>query len=183
MPVARIVVRRCPACGGSLLGREGLEWFTCLRCAWAIDLFDGTSRRMETWRPADEAAECEARLPLYQFTLLASPGRPGGSRAPRIAWVNAFRVIGIQTHGDLGARLTERKHAPELQAAPLGAGLARGPGAALRILRARERIGPDDPLGVQAVRLVSLGCRVQGSVVREPVSGLVFPRLVVLPPP
>ncbi len=201
----RVVVRRCPRCGGKWIGRPGLEWFTCARCAGAIDPFHEPARTMKTWRPEKEPEDRVARLAFYVFHLgpasspvaeervakAGCPPAPRGRRRtvghtegiPGVAWVNAFRVAGIQMHGDAGARLTERGHDPECVEAPLGAGLARGPGEALRLLRARLGLREHEPLDVQSVRLVSLGCLTDGDSLREPVSGLVYPRSVVLPTP
>ncbi len=174
MAGARVVVRRCPDCGGEVLGREGVDWLVCVRCPLAFDPFNEPPKRIATARPKGEVGEAAVRLPFFVFGV----GREG---EPRSVWINAFRVIGLQTHGDAGARLTERGYLPAFESAPLGGRLARGPAAALRLLRAREGLGEHDPLEVRSVSLVSLPCRVEENVLREPVSGLVYPRSLVLP--
>lgn len=173
----RAVLARCPACGGDLVGRAGLEWMVCRACPLAVDPFESPPRRMQTWVLAEEAGsggENGVQMPFYLFHFA------GGLDS---AWVHACRIVGVQTHGDPGARLTARRYLPWLVPGPLRVRLARGPGAALRLLRARSGLAPDAPLAVAGVQLVGLPARVEGNLLREPASGLVFPRLLVLPNP
>jgi len=209
---ARVVVRRCPDCGAPVLGREGIDWFACTRCPVAFDPFSEPVRRIETLRTPVEEPAGEVRLPFYRFRIVPSveateeppaparrsagfdplelrrSSRPSRSirdrrTVPALAWVLAVRIIGIQTHGDAGARLTESAFDPPLEPAPLGVAVVRGPGAAGRLLRARLGLGPADPLDVTSVSLVSLPCRREGRLVREAASGLLYPEALVRPAP
>jgi hypothetical protein len=100
---------------------------------------------------------------------------------PGVVWINAFRAIGLQIHGDVGSRLTAESYAPDTAAAPLLAGLARGPGEALRLLRRRHGLAQDTPLEVLSIVLVGLRCRIEGALVRELASNLVYPKGLVRP--
>ena len=180
---ARVVVRRCPECGGVLDGRPGLEWLACGRCPFALDPFSAPPRRIPTFRPDGAVEHGGPMLPFYVFRL----GRVGSARIPSEpigpAWVHGFRVVRLQIHGDAGARLTAKRHDPRLVPAALGCSVARGPGAALRILRARLGLAQRDPLEVLSVQLAALPCRLEGTLLREPVSGVVYPLSLILPRP
>jgi hypothetical protein len=171
----RIVSRRCPDCGAVLDGRPGLEWMVCPACPLAVDPFREPPRRVRTFRPAgDRTAEAGPRLPFWLFRL-------GPRESPLVAWVNAFRVAGLHLLGDAGASLTDVQDAPELEPGPLGASIARGPGQALRLLRARLGIPPGAAIEVLAADLVSLGCAAHGGLLCEPRTRIVYPSAAILP--
>lgn len=177
MSGARVVARRCPDCGAAAGGRAGLEWFVCPACPLAFDPFHAPARRLPTSIPegTDHGA---LLLPLYRFQIA-----PVGGQQRRIAWVCGCRILHLQIHGDPGARLTDAGWDPPLRRAPLRSRLARGPGAALRILRRRMALAPSSVLPVASVDLVGVPLVQEGDLVREPVSGAVMPVAVLLPAP
>jgi hypothetical protein len=176
---ATVVVRRCPDCGGPLAGRPGLEWFVCPGCPLAVDLHREPMRRMKTWLPATATATAPAapdtsrtaHLPFFAIRL---------EDQSALHWVHATRILGLQLHGDAGVKLTALGYAPELREWPLRARLARGPGDALRLLQARTA---GDATRAASIQLVGLPATVDGSSLREPVSGLVYPLASILPNP
>jgi len=168
-----VVLRRCPACSGELLGRSGLSWLTCRDCPLAIDPFTSPVERLTTYRPEGETGEAPLRLAFYVFDV-------GSEESPTPIWIQAFRAIDT-TGQDAGEVLTQKKHAPGLVQAPLGAGMARTPGEALALLRLRqgaESVGAEAP----RFRLVSLPCKLSGERITEPVSGASFWRKALRPP-
>ncbi|MFN7989121.1 MAG: hypothetical protein U0529_16730 [Thermoanaerobaculia bacterium] len=170
----KVALRLCPACGGELLGRPGLPWMTCRGCPVAFDPFASPAERLATYRPEGEAGNASLRLAFYVFDA-APDGGPGP------IWIPAFRAT--DTSGlDVGEVLTQKKHAPRLALAPLGAGLARTPGEALTLLKLRRGttgVGAEAP----RPRLVSLPCRLLGERLTEPVSGVSFWLKGLRPPP
>ena len=169
-----VVLRLCPACSGELLGRPGLSWMTCRGCPLAFDPFVSPAERLATYRPEGETGEASLRLAFYVFDV-------GPEGSPASVWVPAFRAIDT-TGLDAGEILTQKKHAPRLVEAPLGAGLARTPGEALSLLKLRQAAGSVGA-GTSGPRLVSLPAKLSGERVTEPVSGVSFWRRALRPPP
>ena len=169
-----VVLRNCPACSGELLGRPGLSWMTCCGCPLALDPFSSPAERLTTYRPEGEAGDAPLRLAFYVFDV-------GSEGSPASVWIPAFRAIDT-TGLDAGEVLTQKKHAPRLTEAPLGAGLARTPGEALSLLKLRQGAGN---VGAEASRprLASLPAKLSGERVTEPVSGVSFWRKALRPPP
>lgn len=203
---ARVVPRRCPDCGETLHGSPGVAWFTCGRCALAFDPFASPARREATERVAGAEGPV---LPFWRFRLTPAPdavGEPppepvsgidpleirrtsftarrrgGRPDVPPVAWVFAVRVPGIQTHGDAGERLTDLAWDPETRPAPVPVPISHGPEAARRILFARLGVAAGSEPGVTGRTLVGVPCADEGRLVREPVSGLVYPKGLLLPP-
>ena len=177
MSRAQVAARRCPDCGAQARGRAGLEWLVCPGCPLMFDPFASPPRRLPTMVPSD--GDRDARhLVMYRFDV----ARAGGA-ARRIAWVCGVRILHVQVHGDPAARLTELGWDPPLERAPLGAAVARGPGAALRILRRRLSLPPSGALAVASVEVVGIPLQEEGECVREPVSGVLLPLAVLLPAP
>ena len=168
-----VALRLCPACSGGLLGRPGLSWMTCRGCPLAFDPFTSPPERLTTYRPKGEKEEAPVRLAFYAFDV-------GSEGSPASVWIPAFRAID-STGLDAGEVLTQKKHAPPLVEAPLGAGLARTPAEARTLLKLRqgaESIGAEGP----RPRLVSLPCKLSGERITEPVSGVSFARKALRPP-
>jgi hypothetical protein len=191
---ARVVLRRCPECGASLLGQAGSAWFTCTGCPQIVDVYGRLSGRVATFRLRAETPEAGCHLPFFLFRLAQSPelmkaiGPPRGhpqptpeTDRPLPVWVNAFRVDRVQIYGDVGARLTAMRYDPGLVAAPLGCPVARGPEQAMSILRIRHRLGPEISLDVVTVSVVALPWLADGHHLVDPLSGLSYPTALIRP--
>lgn len=173
-PVVSVAPRRCPDCGGELLGRAGLAWLTCRACPLALDPFRVPVEKLVTYRPDGEKAEGAARLAFWVFET-------GPEASSAWIWIPAFRVVDFGPNQGAWGALTQRAYRPILVEAPLGAGLARGPEAALALAKLLRK----DAFGgaeVPSPWLVSLPCGVSGDLVTEPVSGVTVSRRGLRPP-
>lgn len=169
-----VVLRKCPDCGGELVGRPGLSWMACRDCPLALDPFVEPARRLQTFRPADEVPSSAPRLAFYVFEI-------GKKSGPSWIWIPAYRSLGSESL-DAGELLTDKSYAPPLAEAPLDAGLARTPEQALQHLKIRR--GPKSAGASSAAtpRLVSLRCNLDGERVVEPVSGFSIAQGALRPP-
>jgi hypothetical protein len=174
--IAEVILRRCGHCGGTLAGRPGLEWMACEGCSVLVNRFSEAAPVIHCLRAAEERERADVWLPCYRF-------RVRGCELPEWLWVNAFRVAGLRNHGDVGERLTEQGYVPKVTRGPAGMAVARGPRAAERLLRERHGLGPDEPLPLSSVELVSLPCRVRDGVLHEPVTRTFYPLAAVYPRP
>lgn len=151
-----IRLRRCPTCRSAMQGDAGRAFLACPECP--VALATGSTEPIPTFRPRSEEAAGDCRLAFWLFCS-------GPDRAP--LWIAAFRCFNQPARPDVDVLLTQRRHDPRLQPAPLGALLARGPEEAAVILKARWGMvtGPEAP------QLVSLAVQHDGDLLREPITG------------
>ena len=71
----RVMVRRCPDCGGELLGCPGLPWLTCVRCPQAMDPLSTPARKITCWRPREGADIGNGATRTPEFLLKNPNGR------------------------------------------------------------------------------------------------------------
>jgi hypothetical protein len=156
-----------------LAGDAGRAWLTCPLCPVAIEV--GSAETIPTFRPRAEPHSDGPRLAFWLFRL-------GPDRAP--VWIAAFRCFNQPSRPDLDVMLTGMRHDPQLEPAPLGTRLARGPQEAAAILAVRR--GPS--LAAQTPQLVALAVEHEGDLLHERLTGwsmltkLVRPSVVGRPP-
>jgi hypothetical protein len=139
-----------------MAGDAGRAWLACPRCPVAIEA--GSPEEIPTFRPGAESRTTGSRLAFWLFRI-------GPDRTP--VWIAAFRCFNQPSRPDLDLMLTHMRHDPQLEPAPLGARLARGPQEAAAILSVRH--GP--LLAAETPQLVSLTVEHEGDLLHERLTG------------
>src|SRR5258706_5816577 len=103
-----VALRKCPSCGGALLGLAGVAWMTCRECPAAWHLFAEPPEKIPTFRPVEEKDVAPARLPFFLFGLRS--GKTGKEGKENVVWVPAYRAPGMRSDLDIPGFLTKHQH-------------------------------------------------------------------------